>query len=79
MTDGADPHAIPAGEPGGSDASEGPAPSVGGAASAAPQVSVVIICFNDEERLSEAIRSAQDQSLADIEIVIVDHGRRGCR
>lgn len=39
-----------------------------------PRVSVVIICFNDEARLLEAIASAQEQSLADIEIIVVDHG-----
>ena len=39
-----------------------------------PQVTVVLICFNDAERLPEAIASARDQTLEDIEIVIVDHG-----
>lgn len=39
-----------------------------------PQVSVVLICFNDRDRLPEAIESARTQSLPDIEIIIVDHG-----
>lgn len=41
---------------------------------AGPQVTVVLICFDDAARLPEAIASARAQTLADIEIVIVDHG-----
>lgn len=40
----------------------------------APRVSVVLICFNDAQRLPEAIESARAQSLAEIEIIVVDHG-----
>lgn len=39
-----------------------------------PAVSAVIICYNDEARLPSAIRSAQRQTLSDIEIIVVDHG-----
>ena len=39
-----------------------------------PAVTVVIICYNDETRLPKAIRSAQRQTLAEIEIKVVDHG-----
>lgn len=39
-----------------------------------PLVSVVLICFDDHSRLPEAIASAREQSLAEIEIIIVDHG-----
>lgn len=39
-----------------------------------PQVSVVLICFNDHERLPDALESVQQQSLRDIEIIVVDHG-----
>jgi len=41
---------------------------------ATPAVSVVIICQDDAERLPDAIQSAMAQSLADIEIIVVDHG-----
>jgi len=39
-----------------------------------PKVSVVLICFNDRDRLPEAIESARAQTLAEIEIIVVDHG-----
>ena len=37
-----------------------------------PRVSVVVIAYNDAEHLADALRSAQRQSLRDIEIVVVD-------
>ena len=39
-----------------------------------PEVSVVIICQDDELRLPDAIRSVQDQTLENLEILVVDHG-----
>jgi CDP-glycerol glycerophosphotransferase len=39
-----------------------------------PQVSIVVIVFNDESRIKIAIQSALAQSLRDIEVVVVDHG-----
>lgn len=39
-----------------------------------PEVSIVLICFDDEARLGEAIASARAQTLDAIEIIIVDHG-----
>ncbi len=74
MTDGAEPDATLPGPVAGTDVPEGSALPDGGVPPIEPRVSVVIICFNDEERLGEAIRSAQDQSLPDIEIIVVDHG-----
>ena len=38
----------------------------------APRVSVVVIVYNDAEHLPAALRSAQRQTLDDIEIVVVD-------
>lgn len=37
-----------------------------------PLVSVVIICFNDAERLPKAVRSALAQSHSNIEVIVVD-------
>ncbi len=39
-----------------------------------PELTVVIICQDDELRLPEAIASVQNQSLENLEIVVVDHG-----
>lgn len=39
-----------------------------------PKVTVVIIVFNDVDRISIAIESAMRQTLRDIEIVVCDHG-----
>lgn len=39
-----------------------------------PTVTVVIIVFNDEDRINVAIESAMRQTLREIEIVVVDHG-----
>ena len=39
-----------------------------------PELTVVIICQDDESRLPEAIESARNQSLENLEIVVVDHG-----
>ena len=41
---------------------------------ARPQVSVIIACFNAATYLRAAVRSALDQSLPDIEVIIVDDG-----
>jgi CDP-glycerol glycerophosphotransferase len=38
----------------------------------APTLTVVVIVYNDARRLRRAVRSVQHQSLADLEIVIVD-------
>lgn len=72
MTVGADPDPTPAAD--GGDTVPDEAPREQQPVPTDPRVCVVIICFNDEERLGEAIRSAQEQSLSDIEIVVVDHG-----
>ncbi|MGH3803136.1 MAG: glycosyltransferase family 2 protein, partial [Pseudonocardiaceae bacterium] len=37
-----------------------------------PDVSVVVIVYNDAERLPAAVRSVLDQTLAGVEVVIVD-------
>jgi CDP-glycerol glycerophosphotransferase len=47
-------------------------PERGDAASSAPDVAVVIIAYNDVHRLPNAIESALDQTLNNLEIVIVD-------
>ncbi|MPY54587.1 bifunctional glycosyltransferase/CDP-glycerol:glycerophosphate glycerophosphotransferase [Streptomyces acidicola] len=39
---------------------------------AAPAVSVVVIVYNDETRLTAAVRSVLDQTLRSVEVVIVD-------
>ena len=39
-----------------------------------PQVSVIVACFNAAGYLRAAVRSALDQSLRDIEVIIVDDG-----
>lgn len=39
-----------------------------------PEVSIVIIVFNDSELLSQSIKSAQRQTLSNVEIIVVDHG-----
>ena len=39
-----------------------------------PLVSVVVIAYNDAQHLPAALRSAQQQTLRDIEIVVVDDG-----
>ncbi|MEU2835072.1 CDP-glycerol glycerophosphotransferase family protein [Streptomyces lavendulae] len=46
--------------------------SPGAASSSPPDISVVTIVYNDAERLATAVRSALDQTLDSIEIVIVD-------
>lgn len=42
------------------------------AAPSTPRVSVVVICFNDSTRLPLAVRSVLQQTLADLEVLIVD-------
>jgi len=42
--------------------------------SPAPQISVVMPCYNAEETLSEAIKSIQDQTFRDWEFIIIDDG-----
>jgi CDP-glycerol glycerophosphotransferase len=37
-----------------------------------PEVSVVVICYNDRANLPRAIRSVQDQTLRHLEIIVVD-------
>ena len=37
-----------------------------------PKVSVIIPNFNNEKYIEEAIKSVQNQSLKDIEIIIID-------
>ncbi|MEW5660661.1 glycosyltransferase, partial [Streptomyces cinereoruber] len=37
-----------------------------------PDVSVVVIAYNDAERLPTAVRSVLDQTLHGVEVVIVD-------
>jgi CDP-glycerol glycerophosphotransferase len=44
------------------------------AGSRPPRVTVVVIVFNDRDRVHIAIESAMAQNLRDIEIVVVDHG-----
>ena len=39
-----------------------------------PQVSVIVACFNTADYLRAAVRSALDQSLREIEVIIVDDG-----
>jgi len=39
-----------------------------------PLISVVIPCFNDERHLSEAIRSALEQTYPRVEVIVVDDG-----
>ena len=39
---------------------------------ATPDISVIVIVYNDAERLPRAVRSVLDQSLCNIEVVIVD-------
>lgn len=39
-----------------------------------PDVTVVVIVYNDRELLPAAVRSAMEQTLRNIEIVVVDHG-----
>ena len=40
--------------------------------SSTPELTVVVICYNDRERLPKAIRSVQEQTLRHLEIVVVD-------
>lgn len=40
--------------------------------SLAPDVSVIVISYNDAERLSRAVRSVQRQTLRNLEIIVVD-------
>lgn len=44
----------------------------GGAVSLVPDVAVVIIAYNDVHRLPDAIGSALDQTLANLEVIVVD-------
>ena len=48
-----------------------------------PQVSIILAVLNGEQTIRKAIESAQNQTLRDIEIVVVDDGSTdgtaGCR
>jgi len=43
---------------------------------ASPQFSVVVIAYNSEPYLREAVQSAIDQDLPDVEVIVVDDGSR---
>lgn len=48
----------------------------GGAVPASPQFSVVVIAYNSEPYLVEAVQSAVDQDLPGVEVIVVDDGSR---